>query len=383
MKRKWLLATTLFALAFLVAVWMTGRARERSKRTFGSKTASEWFFGGPDRTQFRSERHMNRAKAAFQVMGTNALPFLFSQLKQRESLINSVYFKVYPALPAFLRTRAPLPVARSDIQFMTLRYLEFLGPLPAECVKQVARCVPQMEDDRVRFNAMFSVVHQMNHPENEPWFGEMLEILLRDSHFLVQLDAAIELSKRTPPFANTLPVLLRGLTNYPLVSQSLWVRGYAYGLPPGSTNPPRLAPFFLRTGSARMPDQATMKQIEVLEALGRLEPRLDAARREQFWLAFAAVPDAKNPGSFTDKIGITPDDVRRKMGNRVREGIRLLSALLKDPAPARRAQAARALAWFGAEAAEAIPALKIALEDSSADVRSAAMGALAKIPGFK
>lgn len=378
MKRKWLLATTLFAFALGLALWMTRRVRERYNPTYGGKTASEWFFG--KRTAFRREAQMRQAEAAFRGLGTNAFPFLVSQLKQRESWMNPLYFQAYPRLPNFLRTRAPLPISRSDIQFMALYYLEKIKPIPAEWANQVALCIPELKDSSVRFRALQILAERFRGPQDEAWFVDLMRTHLKDSQFFIQLDAAIRLSDRANTDAETFSILLRALLDYQLVSDSLSVRSYTLGFPPGTTN--RSPPGPLQT-RFRLPDQATMTQLDVLGALDHLEPRLDSARREQLWLAFATVPTAKNPESLENKIGITPDDVRRKFGSRVREGIRVLSGLLKDPDPARRAQAARALGWFGEEAAEAIPSLKAALEDSAAEVRSCAANALAKMPSAK
>ena len=344
MKGK-LLIVALVAVLMLAAVWwIGGRQDEGVGATHNGKTAAEWFYGS--RTDFLLQSQRNAADAAFKAMGTNGLPFLVQQLKSRESAFNSIYFKVYPGLPRTFQTRLPRPISRSDIQYVALEHIGKLGPLPAHWTERLALWVPGVKDDQIRHRGMGTVMRLPAFPETNPHVVGMLNRLLQDRHFLVRLDAALELKRRDGLTTNAFPVLQECIADYPLVSRSLAISGYRFGQPPNSTNRAVGGRAFL-PGGMRLPDQPTIQQMEALRALVFMEPSLDRTSRETLWLTFGELPFKTSPEPLIDKVGLSPDDVEKAMGARTREGIRLLKSLLDDPDPTRRARAAKSLRWFG------------------------------------
>ena len=381
MKGKWLIAASVATLMLAAVWWIGGRQDEGVGATYNGKTAAEWFFG--DRTNyFLAQAQRNAAESAFKAMGTNGLPFLWQQLERRESALNAIYFKVHPGLPRILQTRLPRPISRSDIQYVALDHIGKLRSLPAHWTERLALWVLGVKDDQIRYRGMGTVMRLPGSSESNPHVIGMLNKLLQDRHFLIRMEAALELKMRDYMTTNAFPVLQECIADYQLVSRSVIIRGYRFAQPPNSTNRAVGGRAFL-PGGMRLPDQPTIQQTEALRALVIVEPSLNRTSREKLWLTFSDLPIRTPPEQSIDRVGLFPDDVEKAMGLRTRGGIRLLISLLADPDPARRARAARALRWFGDRASEAMPALKKALDDPSEEVRSAAQAAQRSMTGEK
>src|SRR5882724_6455490 len=111
---------------FLVCgiVWLEFRTSRRTLPTYNGKTVEEWFYG----PEHHCGKAFESAQVVFAQMGTNCVPFLLQNLRQRESKFGKLYIKVFPVLPGFVRSKLRLPLEVSYIQRVTFLHLSVFPP---------------------------------------------------------------------------------------------------------------------------------------------------------------------------------------------------------------------------------------------------------------
>jgi hypothetical protein len=84
--------------------------------TYKGKSLAVLFYG--NRRNFFEEPARRKAQEAIDALGTNAFPFLLSNLQQRPGN-GALYFKFYRAMPKWLQAKLRYPISGDDIKFIT------------------------------------------------------------------------------------------------------------------------------------------------------------------------------------------------------------------------------------------------------------------------
>jgi hypothetical protein len=253
----------------LIVLISTPLLRRSKETTYENKSASQWFYGSGHDFYLRPKREA--AQTAFNALGTNALPFLLSTLKQRGS--TALYVKLYYALPSPLRAPLPYPVPADDVHMLALDNLTRMREMPPEWLAALAKQVPELKNPRIRYRGLMTVQRLAGKPP-EVAFTTLCRQLLTDPHFGIRLEAAIMLATAEPAETNTFPILLGALESTEKLSSAQSLRNYSFHQPPGksaSTKSPAQ-----RLGA---PDPVAVDKQRVLRALKTLQPQLDAEQK--------------------------------------------------------------------------------------------------------
>jgi hypothetical protein len=106
---------TVLSAVTVAAIYLLYAHRAPTVRYKG-KPLEVWFYGS--RTNFYADSTSTAATEAFKAVGTNAFPFLVSNLKYNHG--NSVlYEKMHRHLPPLISTRLPYPISDDDIKVKT------------------------------------------------------------------------------------------------------------------------------------------------------------------------------------------------------------------------------------------------------------------------
>jgi hypothetical protein len=226
-------------------VWLEFRTSRRTLPTYNGKTVEEWFYG-PDH---HCGKNIESAQLAFARMGTNCVPFLLQNLRQRESKFGKLYIKVFPVLPGFVRSKLRQPLEISYIQSVTFLHLRVLPPSLDYVAEELMEILPKIKDGETRREGLGVVeplaIRLANSGKKRAFFSQ----LLGDSDFSIRLEAAVLLSRIDGSVTNGIPILLNAVTNRSLMAST-------FVLPPGFS------------------DQVKIKQEEAHEALKRVSPSL-------------------------------------------------------------------------------------------------------------
>jgi hypothetical protein len=142
--------------AIFVAVFVLHSSRP-TMPVYKGKSLEAWFF------ESRKDFFSGSRQEAIEALGTNALPFLLSVLKQSRGN-GALYFKLYRAMPAQLQVRMPYPLSRDDIKAMTLHHIIRMHRLPRDQVQTLADCVPTFDNPRVRMMGFNLIMNYQTDP---------------------------------------------------------------------------------------------------------------------------------------------------------------------------------------------------------------------------
>ena len=243
--------------------------------TYAGKSLGSWFYSS--RTDFFQESVRNAAQAAFDALGTNAVPFLLSQLQCNEG-DGEFYFTFYKALPTPIRKRFHYPISGDDIRSIALGHLGRMRHLSREQVQALADLVPEFENPRLRmagFNVML-IKHQTDHA-----FLPMCRRLISDPHPGIRLKGAISLAESSieadPGEPRLFPILLEAMESKRARHESIEIAGYAYQQqPPGGV--PGFIPPLPKSRLIGDPDDSLRDELGV--ALARLSLYLPQSEKE-------------------------------------------------------------------------------------------------------
>lgn len=106
--RKFLfVALALVVLGVIAGVVWAGRASTAPRASYQGKTARRWF------AELHTFPNYKQSQHAFEVMGTNALPFLAGELERQDSGCDRLYRRMYPKLPSVMKKHFVRPVPES------------------------------------------------------------------------------------------------------------------------------------------------------------------------------------------------------------------------------------------------------------------------------
>ncbi len=254
-----------------VLAWVGGRQEGSKEITYKGKPVSKWFCD--QRKDFFNQTTRDAADDAFKALGTNALPFLLSNLKNRGSSV--LYFKLYQVVPSRVQAKLPYPILRDDLQMITLAHLSKMKSMSPEWLAALAKQVPNLKNPRVRHCGLMTV-QRLSGSRKEPAFINLCKDLLDDRHFGVQLRAAELLADLDQKERRGLPILLGALEDKEKLNSSRSISMYRYRQPPDGSGSPPVTPFTGQTPS----DLVRFERRMVLDSLEKLKPHLDQQQRK-------------------------------------------------------------------------------------------------------
>jgi hypothetical protein len=270
----------LLAATLLLIGLFSSRTLPRSPLLYKGKPIESWFYGA--RTNFFYKSTQDEAKEALDAVGTEAFPFLLSNLNGDHGQWTR-YFQMYRALPKRVQNYLPYPILSDDIKSITWGHIRHMPKLPTEQVEALAGCVPKLTNPRLRA-AGFEAIRF--HYETEPAFQRLCRALLGDPHPGIRLKAAIALAASAivsdPHDPRLFPILLEALESKEARKLSLDINDYTYcQLPPGGSG---------RSMSTfpGQPDEDVYLRDTILDALHRLKRHL--TKPQQARLAEAISP---------------------------------------------------------------------------------------------
>ena len=136
-----------------IVAMVSGLKEATKEPTYKDKPVSKWFCD--QRKDFLVKATRDDADKAFKALGTNALPFLLSNLKNRGSTV--LYFRLYAAVPSRVQAWLPYPILRDDIKMITLMHISKMKDMPPEWLAVLAKLVPDLKNPRVRHQALMTV----------------------------------------------------------------------------------------------------------------------------------------------------------------------------------------------------------------------------------
>lgn len=246
---------------------------------YKGKPLEKWFYG--ERDEFFQESTRTKAQEAINALGTNAFPFLLSNLKTRRG-DQARYLKLYRILPRWIQIRIPTPLSGDDVRTITLGHIMKMPNLPGTQVRLLTDCVPTFANPRVRLQALNLI--RMKY-QSEPSYLELCHKLMNDWHPGIKLEAAIYLGEfgltSDPCEPELFAILHSAITNTTERKMNLDFNGYRFQQqPPGGTG---VFTFPLPSGfppPTVTPDEALRNR--VLTALYRLERHLTKEQQEAF-----------------------------------------------------------------------------------------------------
>lgn len=259
----------------------------RTAVTYKDKSLNAWFYGAG--TNFFQETTRLAARKAIDALGTNACPFLIANLKAKRGN-GALYFKLYRALSARLRTELPYPISGDDIQMITLHHIRQMQSFPKQQIQTLADCIPGLHNPRVRFMGFTDM--RMKY-ETDPAFAPLCRKLLDDEHPGIRLEAAISLAESgivaDPREPRLFPILLSALESKKEREWSLDVSGYWFQQQPpgGSGRFTNRFPALVR--QPQEPEEETVRK-RVLAAMDRLERHMSQEQKDRFHQAIRGSP---------------------------------------------------------------------------------------------
>ena len=241
----------------------------RHETTYLNKPLSKWFYG--ERNDFFLESTRNRAGVAFQSMGTNAFPFLLANLEARGN--SSPYFRLHRALPKVIQAHVPYPISGDDIQMMALALFEGRQDLPPEGLAALVKEVPKLRNPRVRLRGLGVVQRLLGRQADWPPVPlvSLGKVLLDDEDESVRQEASLLLADINSEERRSYPILLSALGNKEKLRALASANSYIFGQPPGGSGNGSPPPY---RGHGLM-DREEMERSRIIQALERVEPRLD------------------------------------------------------------------------------------------------------------
>jgi hypothetical protein len=200
------------------AIWFAVVRSHELFPTYGGKTVDVWFFG-PDGHPGK-ETTMNAARVAYDAMGTNCVPYLLDTLRKRGGAFHGFYCRLYPNLPAIIKSRLKPPLKPYYAQMIALWHLRNLSEKLDYAASDLMTIVPRLSDDNTRRQA-YDVVERLavrlNDAEKKKAY---FRALIGDPNFRIQLRAAITLSDLDSSLTNGVPILINAITNKSLVDSN-------------------------------------------------------------------------------------------------------------------------------------------------------------------
>jgi hypothetical protein len=246
----------------------------RHEITYQNKSLSKWFYG--ERTNFFYQSTREKADAAFKALGTNAFPFLLSNLEARGS--SSLYFKLYRALPKAVQARLPYPISGDDIQFMTLQHFWKMQDVALPALEPLAKAVPRLRNPRVRLQGLHAA--QTLAAPRYGWKAspaplvELATKLLDDEHAGIRLDAAMVLANGDSPPPRVLQILLGALADKSIITAARAISTYTFGQPPGGSGSGA------KYAGRNMADEEQSLRYGIQSTLRKFEPQLNNQQKK-------------------------------------------------------------------------------------------------------
>ena len=244
------------ALVLIAAAWLVFAGDKEVQ--YNGKSVSEWFY---------TRRGLAEAGDAFRGLGTNAFPFLFSNLKRRGN--SALYFKLYRAMPGMIQAQLRYPISGDDIQMASLSHLYKMpnvpNPIPEEWLARLAKQVPELRNPRVRSSGLHTL-YQLTRYEREPLVS-LCKQLLDDPHFGIRLEASLYLADLGIKEMRTIPILLAALEDKEKLVSSRSISWYTFGQPPGGSGVPLPSTAGESRANSNWADQARVRILKALEFL--------------------------------------------------------------------------------------------------------------------
>jgi hypothetical protein len=243
---------------------------------YKGKPLEKWFYG--ERDEFFQESTRTKAQEAINALGTNAFPFLLSNLKTKRG-DQAGYLKLYRILPRWIQIRIPTPLSGDDVRTISLGHIMKMPNLPGPQVRLLADCVPTFANPRVRLQAL-NLIRMKD--QLDPSYLELCHKLMNDSQPGIKLEAAIYLGEfgltADPCEPGLFSILYSAITERKM---NLDFTGYRFQQqPPGGTG---VFTFPLPSSfpqPTETPDEVLRKRI--LTALYRLERHLSKEQQDAF-----------------------------------------------------------------------------------------------------
>jgi hypothetical protein len=279
--------------AVILAALLLASSPPPQTLTYKNKSLEVWFYGA--RTNFFSERTRQAAQDAFDSFGMNAFPFLRAKLETARGN-GPAYFKVYRALPPWVRARLPSPISGDDIKATALGHIYKMRSISDDQVQAFAECVPGFRNPRLRMHGFdYMLMKQQAHPA----FLELCRKLMNDEHPGIQLKAAIYLGQSglaaDPREPRLFPMLVAALEDKEQRKACLDVSEYWYQQQPPGSKPPASLARFPQSPFVVPPDESLVREIET--ALERLRRYLTQAEKDRLDRARQAAKDKALPKS--------------------------------------------------------------------------------------
>ncbi len=260
----------LAAIVVVVAVLLS-KTKSEKPILYKGKPLAEWFYG--NRTNFFFEPTRRAAQTALDDLGTNALPFLLGNLKERRGNGN-LYFRAYRAMPSWARAHLAYPLLDDDIKSITLDHIRKMQWLLLERDDLLADCIVNFSNPRVKMWGI-SLMHNYRTLSSINMFRKLLD----DPHPGIRLEAAIFLAEwaseseaRDPRLFS---ILIVGLENKKMRDAMVNIRNYSYQKqPPGGTG--TMMPFSSRVGNT---DDNERRRIQ--SALNSIDRHLTPEQKER------------------------------------------------------------------------------------------------------
>jgi hypothetical protein len=275
------LVLVLSVITAAAVIWLVGfnlPRRPGDSITYQNKTLEQWFYG--DLTNFFTGPNIDAAMIAFNVVGTNAFPFLLSIMREHRGS-GLFYFKFYHAMPPRFRGKLRYPLSRDDVKAMALDQFFSMTYIPGDQLQALADIVPSFDNPRLRAAALsqMSIRHQ-----DDPAFLKLCRKLLDDPDAGIRLRAAIPLAESAiasdPREPRLAPILLDGLEQKKRRDAFVNVSSYYYQQqPPGAPS----SPLAVAVASASpAPSSRDPLRGDIIRALHRLKPFLSQAEKDRF-----------------------------------------------------------------------------------------------------
>jgi len=206
---------------------------------------------------------------------------LLSKLDQKQGN-SALYFKIYPVLPAQVRSKLPYPISGDDIKALTLDHIRQTRRLSKDQVQTLADRVVRLRNPRLRMMGFRIILMKF---QTDPAFLKLCRRLLHETHPGIRLEAAISLAESAiasdPGEPALAGILLSALESKEMRAPDLDLVWYRYGQqPPGGSGRFALPP--TPPGFPRPPDPDDALRSMIITALDRLEPYLSQSQKDRF-----------------------------------------------------------------------------------------------------
>lgn len=268
----------LFGMVILLGFTLLFGSR-KTEITYSGKPPGVWFYGG--RTNFFQESTRHAAQEAIGALGTNAFPFLISNLQGTRGSGNP-YFRFYRVLPRWIQSRLQYPILDDDIKAISLSHIRSMSNVPLPQIQTLADCVSGFDNPRLRMMA-FTLIRSKH--QDHPIFLNLCRKLLNDEHSGLRLEAAISLAESSVVSNSCgpllLPILLAAIDSKEEREACLTITSYSYQQqPPGGVGPLN-SRTLSRFGPGRDSLDETLRR-RVVNATNRLERYLNQEQKKPF-----------------------------------------------------------------------------------------------------